>query len=136
VAGGQWTVVRNMPVQHYRQLIAWQKAMELVRLVYEMTDDFPMEERFGLTLQIRKAVVSVASNIAEGQGRNSTKEFINHLSISYGSLMETETQTLVAEMRSYSTPEKRDAVMNKAAEVGRLINGLSNSLGRKTRSDR
>lgn len=110
--------------------------MELVRLVYEMTDDFPMEERFGLTLQIRKAVVSVASNIAEGQGRNSTKEFINHLSISYGSLMETETQTLVAEMRSYSSPEKRDAVMNKAAEVGRLINGLSNSLGRKTRSDR
>ena len=110
--------------------------MELVKLVYDLSDDFPPEERFGLTSQIRRAVVSVASNIAEGQGRNSTKEFINHLSIAYGSLMETETQTLVAEMRNYSTPEKRGQVMDKAAEVGRLINGLSNSLGRKIRSDR
>jgi four helix bundle protein len=125
-----------MSVQSYRQLIAWQKAMELVKLVYELTDDFPTDERFGLTLQIRKAVVSIASNIAEGQGRNSTKEFINHLSIAYGSLMETETQTLVAEMRAYSTPEKCSGVMAKAAEVGRLINGLSNSLGRKARPDR
>jgi four helix bundle protein len=110
--------------------------MELVKLVYELTDDFPPDERFGLTLQIRKAVVSVASNIAEGQGRNSTKEFINHLSIAYGSLMETETQTLVAEMRNYSSAEKHSRVMEKAAEVGRLINGLSNSLGRKARTDR
>lgn len=125
-----------MSVQHYRQLIAWQKAMELVKLVYEMSDDFPPEERFGLSLQIRKAVVSIASNIAEGQGRNSTKEFINHLSIAYGSLMEVETQTLIAEMRNYSTSEDRGKVMEKAAEVGRLINGLSNSLGRKIRSDR
>jgi four helix bundle protein len=62
-----------MPVQSYRQLIAWQKAMELVKLVYDLTDKFPSEERFGLTLQIRKAAVSVPSNIAEGQGRNSTK---------------------------------------------------------------
>lgn len=81
-----------MSVQHYRQLIAWQKAMELVKLVYDMSDDFPPEERFGLSLQIQKAVVSIASNIAEGQGRNSTKEFINHLSIAYGSLMEVETK--------------------------------------------
>ena len=110
--------------------------MELVKLVYEMSDDFPPEERFGLSLQIRKAVVSIASNIAEGQGRNSTKEFINHLSIAYGSLMEVETQTLIAEMRNYSTSEDRGKVMEKAAEVGRLINGLSNSLGRKIRSDR
>jgi len=125
-----------MGVQHYRQLIAWQKLMELVKLVYELSDDFRTEERFGLTSQIRRAVVSVASNIAEGQGRNSTREFINHLSISYGSLMETETQTLVAEMRNYSTPAKRGEVLDKASEVGRLINGLSNSLGRKIRSDR
>ncbi len=132
MVGGQ----KEMSVQHYRQLIVWQKAMELVGLVYDMSDDFPSEERFGLTSQVRRAVVSVASNIAEGQGRNSTKEFINHLSISYGSLMETETQTLVAEMRGYSTPEKRGQVMDKAAEVGRITNGLSNSLGRKIRSDR
>ena len=106
-AGCQLSDPEIVAVQHYRQLIAWQKAMELVKLVYELTDEIPPDERFGLSLQARKAVVSVTSNIAEGQGRNSTKEFINHLSIAYGSLMETEPQTLVAEMRNYSTPEKR-----------------------------
>jgi four helix bundle protein len=135
VAGGQWPD-KVVAVQHYRQLIAWQKAMDLVKLIYDLTDDFPNEERYGLASQIRRAAVSIASNIAEGQGRNSTKEFINHLSIAYGSLMEIETQTLVAEMRSYSTVEKRNQAMEKAGEVGRLINGLSNSLGRKTRADR
>jgi len=124
-----------MAVQSYRDLIAWQKAMDLVKLVYDLTDKFPSEERFGLTLQIRKAVVSVPSNIAEGQGRNSTKEFINHLSIAYGSLMETETQNLVAEMRAYISAGESAVVLTKAAEVGRLINGLSNSLMRKLTTD-
>ena len=125
-----------MPVQHYRQLIIWQRAMELVKSVYELTDKFPREELFGLTSQLRRAVVSVPSNIAEGQGRNSTKEFLTHLSIAYGSLMETETQLLVGEMRSYISADATAQVMDKTAEVGRLINGLSNSLGRKTRQDR
>jgi four helix bundle protein len=123
-----------MPVRSYKELIAWQKAMELVKLVYELTDKFPTDERFGLTQQIRRAVVSIPSNIAEGQGRNSTKEFINHLSIAYGSLMETETQNLIAEMRRYITTEQSNDVMEKAAEVGRLVNGLSNSLVLKAAS--
>lgn len=109
--------------------------MELVKLVYDLTDRFPSEERFGLSLQIRKAVVSVPSNIAEGQGRNSTKEFINHLSIAYGSLMETETQNLIAEMRKYISVDESNAVMDKSAEVGRVVNGLSNSLFNKLKSD-
>ena len=134
MVSGRWS--GKMPVQNYRQLIVWQKAMELVGMVYDLTDTFPSDERFGLTQQIRRAVVSVPSNIAEGQGRNSTKEFINHLSIAYGSLMETETQTLIAEMRKYVSSERCNEVMDKTAEVGRLINGLSNSLGRKTRTDR
>jgi four helix bundle protein len=120
-----------MPVQSYRDLIVWQKAMELVKLVYDLSRKFPREELFGLTLQIRKAVVSVPSNIAEGQGRNSTKEFLRHLSISYGSLMETETQNLVAEMQTYVTANESREVMIRSAEVGRLINGLVNSLQRK-----
>src|SRR5437879_1798322 len=111
-----------MAVQNYRDLIVLQKAMELVRLVYDLTKRFPKEELFALTLQIRKAVVSVPSNVAEGQGRNSTKEFLRHLFIAYGSLMETETQTLVAEMQSYITPDESKDVMLKSAEVGRLIN--------------
>ena len=120
-----------MAVRSYRDLIAWQKAMELVRLVYALTKKFPKEELFGLTLQIRKAVVSVPSNIAEGQGRRSTKDFRRHLSISYGSLMETETHAIVAEMQTYITPAECNDVLEKAAEVGRLINGLDAYLEKK-----
>jgi four helix bundle protein len=124
-----------MAVLSYRQLIAWQKAMELVKLVYQLTDKFPKEELFGLTLQVRKAVVSIPSNIAEGQGRSSTKDFLRHLSIAYGSLMETETQNLVAEMRKYITLKESSLVLEKSAEVGRLVNGLSNSLVKKLTTD-
>jgi four helix bundle protein len=88
-----------MPVQSYRDLIVWQRSMELVGLVYELSRKFPNEELFGLTSQIRRAAVSVPSNIAEGQGRKSTKDFLRHLSISYGSLMETETHGQIAEMQ-------------------------------------
>ena len=105
--------------------------MELVKYVYDLTKKFPCEELYGLTLQIRKAVVSVPSNIAEGQGRNSTKEFLHFLSIAYGSLMETETQGLVAEMKNYITAEETVILLEKSAEVGRVLNGLINSLERK-----
>ena len=124
-----------MAVQSYRQLIAWQKAMELVKFVYDLTKKFPKEETYGLTLQIRKAVVSIPSNIAEGQGRSSTREFLRHLSIAYGSLFETETQGLVAEMQCYITSDDAAELLEKSAEVGRLVNGLSNSLERKVFSD-
>ena len=105
--------------------------MELVKCVYDLTKKFPKEELFGLTSQIRRAVVSVPSNIAEGQGRDSTKEFLHHLSIAYGSLMETETQGLIAEMQNYVSAEETVLLLEKSAEVGRLINGLANSLKRK-----
>ena len=124
-----------MAVQSYRQLVVWQKAMELVKLVYDLTRKFPKEELFGLTLQIRKAVISVPSNIAEGQGRSSTREFIRHLSIAYGSLMETETQGMIAEMQLYITPDECAELLFRTAEVGKLVNGLSNSLERKLVSD-
>ena len=124
-----------MAVQHYRQLIAWQKAMELVTFVYDLTKSFTREEIYGLTQQIRRAVVSVPSNIAEGQGRGSTKEFIRHLSIAYGSLMETETQALIAEMQSYIKPDESAEFLKRSAEVGRLVNGLLSSLERKLVSD-
>ncbi len=70
-----------MPVKSYRDLIVWQKAMDVVENVYRTTQSFPKEELYGLTQQVRRAVVSVPSNVAEGQGRRSTKEFLNHLSI-------------------------------------------------------
>lgn len=116
-------------------MIVWQREMELVKYVYDLTRKFPKEEFFGLTLQIRKAVVSVPSNIAEGQGRNSTKQFLNHLSIAYGSLLETETQGLVAEMQDYITAEEIIVLLEESAEVGRLVNGLKNSSERKLTTD-
>ena len=104
-------------------------------MVYDLTDKFPREESFGLTLQIRKAVVSVPSNIAEGQGRRSTKEFLRHLSIAYGSLMETETQNLIAEMRKYISDKESRTVLEKCGEVGRVVNGLVASLEQKLATD-
>ena len=120
-----------MAVQSYRQLIAWQKAMELVKQIYELTKTFPKEEIYGLTSQIRRAAISVPSNIAEGQGRDSTKEFLHHLSIAYGSLMEAETQILIAESLAYLKSDHSISILEKAAETGRLINGLSRSLKQK-----
>lgn len=79
-----------MKVRNYQDLIVWQKAMDLVELVYAETKSFPREEIYGLTSQLRKAAVSIPSNIAEGQGRRTTADFVRHLSISYGSLREVE----------------------------------------------
>jgi four helix bundle protein len=114
--------------RNYSDLIAWQKAMDLVELIYKATAQFPKEEIYGLTNQLRRAVVSVPSNIAEGQGRNSTSEFRRFLSISYGSLREVETQILIAKRLNYLNEAQTERLMNLAGEVGRLINGLSNSL--------
>ena len=117
-----------MPVKNYSDLIAWQKAMDLVELIYKATSQFPREEIYGLTNQLRRAVVSVPSNIAEGQGRGSANDFRRLLAISYGSLREVETQILIAKRLHFLTEAQTERVMNLAAGVGRLINGLSNSL--------
>ena len=118
-------------VQNYRELIAWQKSMDLVEMVYIATRAWPKEEMYGLTSQVRRAVVSIASNIAEGQGRTSTKEFLHHLSIAHGSLREVETQILIAQRLDYMPSEEVKRILTASAEVGRLINGLSNALASK-----
>jgi len=112
----------------YRDLTAWQKSMRLVTDVYKSTQCFPKEEMFGLTSQLKRAVVPVPSNIAEGQGRDSQKEFVRHLSVAYGSLMEVETQLQIACNLGYLPPEILKRLLTNTAEVGRLINGLSRSL--------
>lgn len=117
-----------MTTKIYRDLIAWQKAMDLVEQVYQATRCFPKEETYGLCSQLRRACVSIPSNIAEGQGRNSVKEFLHHLSIAYGSLREAETQILIAGRLNYLEQRQVTALLELAAEVGRLINGLSKSL--------
>ena len=115
-------------MKNYSELIAWQKAMDLVEFVYRATSAFPADERFGLTSQLRRAAVSIPSNIAEGQGRTSTAEFLHHLSIAYGSLREVETQILLGGRLGYSQQSETASVMDLAGEVGRLLNGLANSL--------
>ncbi len=122
-----------MSLQHYRQLVVWQKAMELVKAIYEVTERFPRHEVYGLTSQIRRAAISVPSNIAEGQGRDSTKEFLHHLSMAYGSLMEVETQVLIAESLTYIDQTDSAKILERTAETGRLINGLVRSLRQKLR---
>lgn len=90
-----------MSVQSYQELEVWKKAMDLVVACYRTSEGFPKSEAYGLVTQLQRAAVSVPANIAEGQGRNHTKEFINHLSIAYGSLMEIETHLQIAERLGY-----------------------------------
>ncbi|MDQ5843925.1 MAG: four helix bundle protein [Acidobacteriota bacterium] len=119
-----------MKVKNYQELIVWQRSMDLVEEIYQTSRTFPREEIYGLTSQLRRAAVSIASNIAEGQGRRTTADFLRHLSIAYGSLREVETQILIAGRLRYSDAATRDTVMNLAGEVGRLLNGLMTSLVR------
>jgi four helix bundle protein len=119
-------------IKSYRDLIVWQKAMDFVELVYRCTKAFPKEELYGLTSQLRRAVVSVPCNIAEGHGRQSTREFLNFLSIAYGSLNEAQTQILIAERLNYLGEQERLTLFELSFEVARLLNGLSNSLAHRS----
>jgi four helix bundle protein len=120
-----------MALMHYRELIAWQKAMDLVVLIYKTTAGFPKEELFGLTIQIRRAAVSVPSNIAEGQGRNTTRDFIHFLGMAKGSLQELQTQLIVAHRLNYLSDVTKSELLDLSCEVARLIHGLMNSLKEK-----
>src|SRR5689334_15110274 len=115
-------------IRSYRDLIAWQKGMDLVEMVYRNSDNWPKAEHYGLINQVRRAAVSVPANIAEGQGRASTKEYLHHLSIARGSLLEVETHLLIAQRLGYLPNESADSLLVQAAEVSRLISGLSRSL--------
>ena len=120
-----------MSVRTYRDLEVWQKAMELVTLVYQETVGFPREETYGLRNQVRRAVVSVPSNIAEGQGRRSTREFLYHLSVARGSLAEVDTQIEIAHRLGYLSPDKTEAIAAVATSVARLTNALISALERR-----
>jgi four helix bundle protein len=124
-----------MALQSYRELQVWQKSMDLVVACYRMAEKFPKSETYGLTVQLQRAVVSVPANIAEGQGRNHTKEFINHLSIAYGSLMEVETPLQIAARLAYLAQSEVDDLLVKTNEIGRMLNGLMQSLNRKLTTD-
>jgi four helix bundle protein len=117
-----------MDVRSYRDLEVWQKAMDLVVECYEITKRFPRDEIYGLILQLRRAAVSIPANIAEGRGRKHKAEFIQYLSIAYGSLAELETHLQIAQRLNYIDMEKLNQLLEKTAEIGRMINGLRRSL--------
>ncbi len=112
----------------YQDLVAWQKAMDLVTVIYKVTRSFPKEESYGLTSQLRRAAVSVPGNIAEGQGRRGAAEFKHFLRLSLGSLMELETQVMIAERLHHLESESAETILRDSGELGRVLNGLINSL--------
>lgn len=110
----------------HKQLDTWQQAMLLVKMVYEATASFPREELFGLSSQMRRAAVSVPSNIAEGAGRSGSKEFARFLDIARGSLAELDTQIEIAIMLNY-LPET-SPIVQQVSSVGALLTGLQKSI--------
>jgi four helix bundle protein len=108
----------------YHDLRAWQSAMELTVSIYRATRKFPHEEMYGLSAQLRRAAVSVPSNIAEGKGRSSDKELLQFLSRARGSLYEVQTQLEIAESLGYLTTEERGNLGKQTDDVGRMLNGM------------
>jgi four helix bundle protein len=115
-------------IRSHRDLIAWQRAMDLVVAVYQATKTFPKEEVYGLTSQIRRAATSIPANIAEGQGRRSKAEFRQFLSNARGSLLELDTHLEVAVRLGYLEPGRHKELQGQLYEVARLVNGLLRSL--------
>ena len=117
-----------MKSSNYKELKVWQKAMDLTVEVYKLVKLLPKEETYALSDQMRRAVVSIPSNIAEGQGRNSDKEFIQFLSIARGSLWELETQIEICLRIGYIDQSLATNIYNLIAEISKMLNALSNTL--------
>ncbi|NJM52319.1 MAG: four helix bundle protein [Blastocatellia bacterium] len=117
-----------MGINSYQDLLVWQRAMDYVVICYELTKDFPKEELYGLTSQLRRCAVSVPSNIAEGHGRNTRGEYIQFLGIARGSLKESETQVILASRLKYISESQTSETLLKSKEVGSLLGKLINSL--------
>jgi len=117
-----------MTVTSYRDLRVWQKAMDLVLTSYEVAKQFPQSELYGLMSQIQKAAVSIPANIAEGHGCEHLGDYLHHLSMANGSLMELETHFLIAGRLGYLEVEPMNQLLDQTAEVGRMLAGLIRSL--------
>jgi len=115
-------------IKSYRDLFVWQKAMDLAVSCYRLTSEFPKEECYGLTAQIRRAAASIAANIAEGQGREQTKVFIQFLRVAQGSLKEVETHLLLSTRVEIVSTQKSKPLLNDCDELGRMIRALIRTL--------
>jgi four helix bundle protein len=115
-------------IKSYQDLIIWRKSMELARKIYLATQLFPKSEVFGITMQMRRAAVSISSNIAEGQGRNTKGEFVQFLGIAKGSLYELESQIILSEELNLFQKTGINDLLADCAEISRLLSGLRKSL--------
>ena len=118
-------------IQSHRDLVAWQKAVELGLQIYDVTKSFPSDERFGLVSQLRRGGVSVASNIAEGYGRASTSDYLRFLRVARGALFEVDTQLIFAMRLGFVEAAKYEELEAKCRECGRILAGLIRSIEAK-----
>lgn len=115
----------------YKDLIVWRKSIALVKLIYRLTTHFPTEEKFGLVSQMRRSAVSVPSNIAEGQARRTTPDYVKFVSIAEGSLAELETQLIICIELEYCDSETSTEIFSLMNEVRKMLNALRRSLMEK-----
>jgi len=119
-------------MKSHKDLDVWKRSVDLVTCIYEITKDFPKDEIYGITNQIRRSAVSIPSNISEGAGRNHSKEFVQFLHISLGSLSELETQIIISENIKYLSKDDSIKIQNELAELRKMILGLIRHLNTKT----
>ncbi|MBU2525436.1 MAG: four helix bundle protein [Bacteroidetes bacterium] len=119
-------------INSFKDLLVWQKGIELVKAVYEVIDKMPQEELFGLSGQIKRSVISVPSNIAEGWGRNSTLSYINFLKISRGSLFELETQLIIAKELEFISSDALNKIDKLIHELSKMLNSLIKNIKNKS----
>lgn len=120
-------------IKSYKDLLIWQKGIQITNDVYALVMSFPNEELFALTSQIKRSTVSIPSNIAEGFGRNSTKSYLHFLKISRGSLFELETQLIIAKNQNFiKNDDLLDTIMNHIFEESKMINSYINNLEKTT----
>lgn len=114
--------------QSYRDLIAWQKAMDYVMDIYRSTASFPRDEVYGLAVQMRRGVTAIPCNIAQGQARYSPGEFHHHLGRARGALVEVETQIAIAQNLEYLSAERGEYLLAKSTELSKILSGLANAI--------
>ncbi len=121
----------NNKINSYKDLIVWQKSIALVTEIYKLTKAFPAEEKFGIVNQLNRAVVSIPANIAEGWGRESSKNYLQFLRVSRGSLMETETLLVISKNLNYIDDENFRMISEKLDETGKILQGLIKGVQQK-----
>jgi four helix bundle protein len=124
-----------MAIRSFKDLIVWQRSIQMIDEIYRLAREFPKSETYGLSSQMQRAAVSVAANIAEGNGRDSTKEYIHHLSFSLGSLAEVETYLVVSVRLGYAKQAAVAGLESMCDQIGKMLRSLQKSLRSKLRGD-